>query len=179
MTKERNYRILLSPEPDNGKIVWAAEIPELEGCLSYGETPEEALENIRDAREQWIAAALEAGWELPEESHEVAEYSGKFTIRIPKSLHRRLANIAYLEGVSLNQYVLHLLSGGAPNHASFSGLTRVRQIERTSETIKEQWETLGQRERGLHPLPELQPHLQDAPLRRMLERSAGPRGGRA
>ena len=41
----------------------------------------------------------------------VAEYSGKISLRIPKSLHKKLAEEAKEEGVSLNQYALYKLSG--------------------------------------------------------------------
>ena len=37
-------------------------------------------------------------------------YSGKFVVRVPKSLHRSLAAAAEREGVSLNQYALYKLS---------------------------------------------------------------------
>jgi hypothetical protein len=41
-------------------------------------------------------------------------YSGRFVVRIPKSLHRQLAETAASESVSLNQLVLTLLAGGLP-----------------------------------------------------------------
>jgi len=40
-------------------------VPELPGCMSDGETPEEALANIRDAIEEWMAAARDLGYEIP------------------------------------------------------------------------------------------------------------------
>jgi len=40
-------------------------------------------------------------------------YSGKLLVRMPKSLHRRLAETAEREGVSLNQYIVSLLSAVA------------------------------------------------------------------
>jgi hypothetical protein len=104
-----------------------------------------------DAKERWIAAALEEGWELPEEVFDLSEYSGKFTIRMPKSLHRRLVLMAYLEGVSLNQYVLYLLSGGSPRYVLHVTMT---PFERTSEAVKEQWETLDPAKKRLRTPPD-------------------------
>lgn len=43
-------------------------------------------------------------------SRQVSEYSGKISLRIPKSLHKKLAEEARAEGVSLNQYALYKLS---------------------------------------------------------------------
>ncbi len=40
-------------------------------------------------------------------------YSGKFSLRLPKSLHRDLAQLAKQDGSSLNQYVNSVLSRDA------------------------------------------------------------------
>jgi len=89
---------------------WYAEIPELPGCSSDGETVEEALSNLEEAMELWIETAREIGRTIPRPRQHLDDYSGKFTIRLPRSLHRDLAREAELEGVSLNQYIVYLLS---------------------------------------------------------------------
>ena len=79
--------------------------------MSDGETPEDALANVKEAIECWLAAALEDGDTPPvPRAYEVAEYSGKFTLRVPRSLHRALSEAAQREGVSLNQLVLSMVS---------------------------------------------------------------------
>ena len=40
----------------------------------------------------------------------ITDYSGKLSLRVPRSLHKELAERAKLEGVSLNQYALYKLS---------------------------------------------------------------------
>ncbi|MBM7854320.1 putative RNase H-like HicB family nuclease [Desulfohalotomaculum tongense] len=57
------YKIVLHPAEEGGYV---AEISELPGCLSQGETKEEALEMIEDAKIAWIETALELGREIPE-----------------------------------------------------------------------------------------------------------------
>jgi len=42
-----------------------ASIPELVGCVSFGETPEEALNNLRDAVEAWALTAIRFGDPVP------------------------------------------------------------------------------------------------------------------
>ena len=64
-----------------------------------------------DARQSWIEAEYERGNDIPLPSYP-EEYSGKFNVRIPKSLHRALAKASRREEVSLNQYVLSLLARG-------------------------------------------------------------------
>ena len=62
-----------------------------------------------EIRTLWIETAYDQGLEIPTPSCREA-YSGKFNVRLPRSLHRFLAESAEREGVSLNQYVLMLLS---------------------------------------------------------------------
>lgn len=109
-----DYSVKLSrlSEEDGGG--WLAEIPELEGCKSDGETPEEALNNIRDALEGWLEVAKEDNKPIPDPIfYKHQDYSGKFTLRLPKALHRFLAKRAEIERVSLNQYILSLISFNA------------------------------------------------------------------
>ncbi|OCQ97053.1 antitoxin HicB [Nostoc sp. MBR 210] len=100
------YSITLYPDSEGGYV---AQIKDLPGCLSQGETIEETMANINEARELWIETAYEAGDEIPLPITD-DQYSGKLLLRMPKSLHRRLAEASEQENVSLNQYILFLLS---------------------------------------------------------------------
>ena len=99
---ERPYTRMLVPDPEDGGFV--AEVLELPGCLSQGETPEEAYANLQDAMAGWIAVSLEAGHAIPEPAG-LNEYSGRFALRISSELHRQAALRALREGVSLNQWI--------------------------------------------------------------------------
>ena len=104
-----NYPITLYRAEEGGFV---AEIEDLPGCLTQGETVEEAMKNIEEACQLWIEAAYEDEVEIPIPRTD-EEYSGKFLVRIPKSLHRKLAKQARYEGVSLNQLVGSMLSSGS------------------------------------------------------------------
>lgn len=93
--------------PDEGGFV--ALIPDLPGCMSSGETAEDSIRGIQEAKELWIEGRLEDNAAIPEPTA-TEDYSGKFVLRIPKSLHRSLDYEARKQGTSLNQYVVHLLS---------------------------------------------------------------------
>lgn len=95
------YTIELIREPEGG---WFVAVKELPGCMSQGDTPEEAIEMIQDAMRGWIEVSLEDGDPIPE-PRLLEDYSGKFVVRLPRSLHRDLVEMASQEGVSLNQYV--------------------------------------------------------------------------
>ena len=98
-------------EEDGGGFV--AIVPELPGCMSDGETREEALCNVRDAIVSWIEAAEALGRSVPAPKAYMDHMpSGKFMTRIPKSLHAQLIQVAEMEGTSLNGLVTTLLAMG-------------------------------------------------------------------
>jgi len=105
------YPMVIKPIPPEDGGGWSAEILELKGCCADGETPEEAMENLKYAKEAWLKVALERGINIPLPQKDVDdEYSGKFTLRIPKAIHKELALRAAAEGISLNQYVGNLIA---------------------------------------------------------------------
>lgn len=105
------YHVTLTPDGDeDGRSGWVADILELPGCISQGDTPDEAVENIMDAMAGWIRVALEDGREIPTPQAE-SHYSGRFVLRLPASLHAQLARNAEAEGISLNQFVSSALAG--------------------------------------------------------------------
>src|SRR5437016_2242734 len=85
------------------------EFPDLPGCMSDGETIDEAMENGKDAIQAWIEAAKEMNRPIPNPG-ELESQSGKWVQRVPKSIHLRLVNRAREQGVSLNTLVIMMLS---------------------------------------------------------------------
>lgn len=107
------YRMEIIPDTAEGGYV--VRFPELPGCLTCADTLEEAVRNAADCKKEWLTAAMEDGIDIPEPVTE-DEYSGQFKLRIPKSLHKSLAEHSKAEGISMNQYCLYLL---AKNDASY------------------------------------------------------------
>ena len=103
------YTFIIQPYQDESESYYVGTVMELDGCMTDGETREEVLENLREAMEGWIETKLDNGFEVPEPLTE-SNASGKFTLRLPKSLHNRLTLEAKKEGVSLNQYALYKLA---------------------------------------------------------------------
>lgn len=101
------YKIEIIPDPDEGGYI--ARYPELPGCITVGDTIEAVVDNAEDAKKEWISAALEEKVKIAEPTAP-DDYSGQFKVRIPKSLHRSLAQHSKEEGVSMNQYCVYLLS---------------------------------------------------------------------
>ena len=92
------YRVTWSEEDDE-YVGLCAEFPSLSWLAS---TPEAALRGIRKVVGE-VVADLEAKGELVPEPIATKQYSGKFLVRVPPELHRRLALEAAEAGVSLNR----------------------------------------------------------------------------
>ena len=103
------YNYIISPITDESGAYYYARVLELDGCQSSGDTFDEAYEGLLEAMEGYIETKLENGFDVPK-PQSVEDYSGRFNLRIPKSLHQALAIEAQREGVSLNQYALYKLS---------------------------------------------------------------------
>ena len=109
-----SYRMEIVKDSDEGGFV--ASYPDLPGCITCGETEEEALKNALDAKKAWLEAALEENIEIPEPDS-LEKYSGQFKLRMPRSLHRALAEHSQQEGISMNQYCVYLLAKNDALHA--------------------------------------------------------------
>lgn len=116
------YPLQVVADPDGGYVVL---FPDLPGCMTQVETLAEVPAMVDDARELWIKSAYGRGVDIPLPSYP-EEYSGKFNLRIPRSLHRGLADEAKEQGMSLNQYVATLL---AKRDAQSSVARRLERLE--------------------------------------------------
>jgi antitoxin HicB len=99
------YTIRVSPDPTGGYVADVAELP---GCSTQGETWEEVGEMVCDAIRGWIELRLEDGLPVPEPVG--AAPPAKMLVRLPRSLHQDLVRAAEREGVSLNQFAIYQLA---------------------------------------------------------------------
>ncbi|GIW34168.1 type II toxin-antitoxin system HicB family antitoxin [Meiothermus sp.] len=130
------YPITLVKEAEGG---YTALIPDLPGCVSVGETAQEALAMIEEARQLWLEVAYEHGDEIPLPSTE-RNYGGKVLVRMPPSLHRRLAEGAEVEGVSLNQHIVGLLSEASALRAVRHELRSLQECVLALQRRMDDWE---------------------------------------
>ena len=114
------YSFKISPltEDDGGGFL--LEVPDLPGCMTDGDTIEEAIAKAEDAIASWIETAKKIGKTIPEPKSSINEekYSGKLTVRMPKSLHKELVQASENEGISLNQLILYYLGKGIGKESS-------------------------------------------------------------
>ena len=100
------YARVITPD-DSGR--YAAQVLEFPGCFAEGDTPEEAYKNLEEAAENWVGSAHSQGMSIPEPFASQG-YSGTISLRLPKSMHRRAAQYAHRDGVSLNQFLVSAIA---------------------------------------------------------------------
>ena len=101
------YVRMIIPNADEGSYL--AEVLELPGCITEGDTPEEAYRNLEDAMAGWITASLDTNRPIPDAVGD-KEYSGHFPLRMSTELHRLAALRAMQEGISLNQWIARAIA---------------------------------------------------------------------
>jgi antitoxin HicB len=62
------FQVIIEPLTDEDGGGFAALVPDLLGCMSDGESPEEALANVRDAIAEWVGDAKATGRPVPRPS---------------------------------------------------------------------------------------------------------------
>lgn len=102
----RGYVRRLLPDETGGYVASILEFP---GCIAEGDTAEEALANLDKAAIAWVEAALESGYPI-REPFDFGGHSGKIALRMPRMLHKQAAELAELEGCSLNQLLVTAIS---------------------------------------------------------------------
>lgn len=110
------------------ELFWFAESTDLKGCAGQGKTCDEAIKELEGNEEVWLQMAEEDGTEIPKVSVEKPlNYSGKFTVRLSKNMHKKAALCAESDGVSLNTFVVEAIAekvGGAIYNPTLSRLEK-------------------------------------------------------
>jgi predicted RNase H-like HicB family nuclease len=128
------YTTIVERMEDQG-IYYVARILELDGLMMTGETPEEAVAELESVKREWIESYLELGNKMPQPLKS-RKYSGQYRIRMEPSLHEKLALLAEMEGVSLNQFMVTRL-------AITAGQKLYEELDRIKRRIRELVEKSG------------------------------------
>jgi antitoxin HicB len=103
MKKAFRYRILVEWSDEDQTFI--ARVPALPGCLAHGPSAEKATHEAEVAAGLILDVMREDGKQLPPEDA-MADYSGQLRLRLPKSLHEAVSQMATAEGVSINTLML-------------------------------------------------------------------------
>jgi len=111
----------LTKEEGGGYLV---EYPDIPGCMSDGETVEEAIANGRDALRDCMAVFKETGRRAPKPAPVEA---AQWRQRLPKTLYAKLTATAEAEGVSINSLVTAIIAEAVGSARNLSGKGAGRQ----------------------------------------------------
>lgn len=118
MKKETfRYRILVEWSEEDQAFI--ARVPVLPGCLAHGATAEKAAHEAEVAAGLILDVMKEDG-RTPPPIDAVADYSGQLRLRLPKSLHEAVSQLATAEGVSINTFMLSLIAEGCGRREAYS-----------------------------------------------------------
>lgn len=99
---KRPYTRRITPDQGGGYVASILEFP---GCIAEGETPDEAIRNLDKAALSWVKVALANNYEF-RDPVSFDGNSGKIALRIPRGLHKQVAELAELEDTSINQLLV-------------------------------------------------------------------------
>lgn len=105
-----NYSISVRHGDFGGELCFEARVKELPDLAEYADSWQQAYELALDAIETTATVLAEQGRAMPQPGSGVDDYSGRVTLRVPRTLHRSLALMAEDEGVSLNQLMVSALA---------------------------------------------------------------------
>lgn len=105
------YRLEVTPLSEEDGSGYYAHYPELGPYVGHGDgdTVTEAIAEADVSKQLFFESALDRGEPIPEPDT-LKAYSGNLNLRVPKDLHRELAEEAKRQGVSLNFYAATLLA---------------------------------------------------------------------
>jgi antitoxin HicB len=132
------YRIVT--EWSNEDQAFIARVPALAGCAAHGETPEEAAREAREAA-AGILASMDAHNEMPPPDDTSVDYSGQLRLRLPKSLHERIALLATAEELSINSLLVSMISEAV-------GQRKAKPLRRAVDTRKQPARLLTEKHRA-------------------------------
>lgn len=104
------YNIVVRKGDFEGEVCFEARVAELPDIAEYADTHAEAYALAIDTIEVTAEVLGQQGKAMPSPYVPADDFSGRVTLRIPKSLHRSLAQASDSEGVSLNQHMVNILS---------------------------------------------------------------------
>jgi antitoxin HicB len=126
---------------------FVARAPAFEVLAAHGDTPEAAIHELHVAGEATVALMRETGRPVPEPDADVADFGGKVALRVPRSMHARVARVAQLEDVSVNQLLVSIIAEGLGRRAVVRALENQEGAAAVKKARKERAASPGKRSR--------------------------------
>ena len=118
-----SYNVTVRQVVIEGETLFEARVKELPDACDYAKSASEAYDLAIDTIETSAEIFARDGRAFPPPARPQDDFSGRVTLRLPKSLHRRLAMESEDESVSLNQHLVNVLSQDAGARTAFKTMT--------------------------------------------------------
>ena len=103
------YARILWKEEDGS---WGARVLEFPGCFAAAATPDETMQQLDYAMEDWLDHFLEQGNELPEPIQD-REYKARMALNLPDFVRGEVATLAAAEGRTVNSWLTNAITKAA------------------------------------------------------------------
>lgn len=124
MNDPSDYSITVKGSYEDGSHTFQARVKELPHVLGLGDTYSEAYEMALEAIEGLQEMAADDGASFPEPAQENSiGWSGRVTLRLPRSLHRQATEVAEEEDVSLNQFLVTVITEAVARRSAVTSQT--------------------------------------------------------
>ena len=115
-----SYRFTVRPLSKQEGGGYLVEYPDIPGCMSDGETIEEAIANGKEALRDCLGVFRESGRKIPRPGVEAAQWRQ----RLPRTLYMKLTERAKSEGVSMNSLVTAMIGRAIGSQRQGQGRAR-------------------------------------------------------
>lgn len=109
MNNATRYSIAVRQTEVDGELLFEARVKEFSGLVAYESDPHEAYQSALALIEDSLEILAAEGTKLPAPVEPEMEYSGRVTLRLPRSIHKILAEAAESDDCSLNQHIVNSL----------------------------------------------------------------------
>lgn len=138
------YTRRLTPDPSGGFVATIQEFP---GLVAEGDTADEAISNLDKAAAAWLEVAVSHGQPI-RDPVDFDGCSGKIALRIPRGLHKQVAELAELEECSINTFLTMAISDYV---SKIDVLHKVGSVLRSSLAPVVNWQLVAKQEWQIDP----------------------------
>lgn len=147
MFEAKRYTISIQYAEFDGEGLYEATVREFPDLVVYGESHNEAYEDVISVIEDACEHLLEQGQVPPEPMQKAELKSGRIPLRVPRSLHTTISDLAEAEGISLNQFLVFVISSYVGGQSALQAMREPSGLERaltatSSKTYFANWSIL-------------------------------------
>ena len=127
MNNKLDYRFKAFQFKTSEGYSWMIKYPDLPGVVGGGDTLEEAINEGKNNIKVYLEMLKEDGDQIPAPTlePEPEDYSGKMVLRLSKTNHMKLSEVAQNEGISINSLLNEMITEGLANRLNHKATAQI------------------------------------------------------